>query len=136
METLTIDRGQWLTGTARNVLGDSTLRDPESGLKCCLGFYGTQLGFSDTRMDGRSTLSALSGLDIPAWLGETCELPGTAKGHRVEDALVETNDNSHLHPIRREARIAKLFERYGDIKVKFVGKYQTATAAAREAIRS
>lgn len=127
MTKLVIDRGEWLTGRVANFLG-SSLWDASTNLKCCLGMYGEQVErLEKEQMEDKPMLNDIGA--CPAWMNVTCRLRGTGFTKKIEEALQETND-SNLHPIRKEARIKKLFKHYGNVEVTFVGKYATALKTA------
>lgn len=134
-QTLTIDRGQWLTGKASELFGGGTLRDPKTRLMCCLGFLCKQDRFFDSQLNNigmpQNVDSQFYGPEH--WLSKEADEADHRHGEtRVGGLLADANDG-RLHPIRKEARIKKLFKKYGDIDVVFVGKYAEATKKAREA---
>lgn len=108
---------------------------------CCLGVYCDSKGFTPDELAGEGMPSALSYWGPEEWLKQ--ELPasearviqrGAGAPLRVEDAIAQTNDDPKLHPSRREARIAKLFKKYGGIDVTFTGSYRESTRKARLAV--
>lgn len=142
MDNLTIDRGQWLTGGAHKVLEDSRLFHAKSGLKCCLGVFGSACGLSDSSLKPYSVFSLGLRRDVNGaadWLATTLDEKdkNRFKANDVQDALVETNDRlAGIHQTRREAAIAYLFKKYGGIEVNFVGRYAEATSKARKAVKN
>lgn len=153
METLTIDRGQWLTGTAGDILRDSCLRHPKSGLQCCLGFLGKAGGFTDGQINRHCTIRSMrlnndSTHEIPPsqfrqfdWLYKHLDEKDKKRfssifNQTVENTLTQINDRGprEVHPSRREAAIKYIFKKYGGIEVEFVGKYAEATKKARKAV--
>lgn len=145
MNTLTIDRADWLTGAALRALNGAlhpagTLCHEKSRQKCCLGIYGAQLGISEERMQGLSMLSGLGWDEIPGWLHTPLSVPDQKRFKRlgsdviVESVLADINDGNY-HPSRKEAAIKYLFKKYGDIDVKFVGRYADGTARAKRALK-
>lgn len=143
---LTIDRGEWLTGKALVHLQDSGLCDKQTHLKCCLGFYGRELGATETDLMGWSTLTSFARTNFGTigqsyeWLNNRLDEQDKKRFNRppksfastVEDALIAVNDGSY-HPIRKEAAIKYLFAKYGAIQVEFTGRYADATAKAKKA---
>ena len=133
MEKLIIDRGEWLTGTASWILDATKLREPQTGLMCCLGFYGQQhCDLTPDQMNDKTMLGTLKA--APSWMYATCTDRGIGRDEKVESALASVND-SDLHPTRKESRIKKLFKKYGDVEVVFKGRYADATKKARRAVR-
>jgi len=139
METLVIDRAQHLTGNAFKHLCISGLRPPEAkGLMCCQGFYCKALGLTDDQIMGHSSLPSLGTL-APAethWMRERVAEKDriSPSDITVSDAIITANDDFKAHPSRREARIKKLFRKYGKIDVQFVGSSRTATETAKKAV--
>lgn len=149
MDSLTIDRGSLLTGTALQTLAAASvipggrLLEPKSGLMCCLGVYCAAEGYADVELAGEGMPSALSYWGPQDWLKQQVTADearvvqrGQGVALRVEDAIAQTNDDPRLHPSRREARIAKLFKKYGGIDVSFTGSYRASTRKARAAAAS
>jgi hypothetical protein len=151
MERLVINRGELLTGTPLAAYGGTgSLREAKSGLKCCLGVYGSALGLSDNVLNGCGILSSINyvafvshGVAQPAWLRKPLDAAdrkrfgldrGENNGISVEDTLAHVNDTveSKRHPKRRESAIAYLFHKYGGIEVLFIGSYADGTARWRE----
>lgn len=136
MDSLIIDRGQWLTGSVLNYL-NSCLRDKDTGLMCCLGVYGKACGMPEVELNKKVALRGSGRPDEAAWLSKTLDNKDTKRfadsdySSDVQGALMDVNDNNHIHPSRREAAIAYLFKKYGFIDVTFVGKYAEATKKAR-----
>lgn len=135
MRTLVIDRAKHLTGTAFEHAQKSGLRLRKSGLQCCLGFYGDQMcGLPQETLNQNATLDTGMNTDEDyQWLfGRVADKDKIGSTDiSVQDALVSANDDNKAHPIRREARIAKLFKKYGNIEVKFVGDRGVASRVAR-----
>jgi hypothetical protein len=132
-DTLIIDRAQHLTGNAYKHLDTSGLRLNSCGLKCCLGFYGEQkLGMDEHELNQQASIPRGIGPEA-SWLFQPLDENDRiiSSDITVQDALISANDDYAAHPIRREARIAKLFKKYGGINVKFVGDRGKATRAAR-----
>lgn len=134
-EKLVIDRGEWLTGTAKHKIGISSLYNPKSKLKCCVGIYGSSCGVLNQEMQDRGVFQPYDTKRFqtgnPQWLFIEVD---KATNAQVQDLLTQANDGE-LHPIRREAKIKKLFKQYGDIDVTFTGKYATATRKAKAAVK-
>lgn len=144
MDKLTIDRGLLLTGTAlQNLMkagkvAGGRLLDARSGLMCCLGVYCASQGVPAHDLDGVGMPSAIGYAGPEKWLKRPvtdAEAKSIQRDSKViidvQDAIAQTNDNPKLHPSRREARIAKLFKKYGGIDVTFTGSYRESTAKAR-----
>jgi hypothetical protein len=148
METLTIDRGMWLTGRAREIFGVSYLRHAKSHLQCCLGFLAKSGGLCDDQITSWSTMTSLiDNPDIPSprsetlaqfnWVSQKLDAKDKARfgTDDVQWALIAINDRETrtIHPTRRESAIKYLFKKYGSVDVNFVGSYADGTARARAA---
>jgi hypothetical protein len=141
MEKLTIDRGEWLTGTAAKILDDNRLRESKTGLMCCLGVYGQACGVPTYRLN--SNVMPVHGIriDFPEmqWLTTTVDAADVRKfklkyigpGSWVQEALANINDSAR-HPTRKESAIAYFFKKYGGIEVTFTGRYAVATSKAKK----
>lgn len=141
MEQLIIDRADHLTGSAFKVHQSSGLCRKSDGLMCCLGFYGQQLGLTKQQMHGlgtlRGTVLDTVGRAQVNWLYKNVAVQDRFDKNdvSVQDALITANDDFKAHPSRREARIKKLFKKYGGIDVVFVGKRFAATQKAKRALK-
>lgn len=137
MEQLIIDRADHLTGSAFRINAQSGLCRHTDGLMCCLGFYGLKLGLSKHDMHHEMTLRPLDHSGASNWLYKKLDPKDRIAGGDIEvqDALITSNDDFKAHPLRREARIKKLFKKYGDIDVVFVGKRFAATQKAKRALK-
>lgn len=147
MKSLVIDRGELLTGKAISYVGTSSLRDPQSGLMCCVGCYGNACGVDRGYLNDRAIFDSFPAAKHfmtgdPNWLFQKLDPSDRPRNFSedkwksltdVQDLLTATNDDQKLHPIRREARIKKLFKKYGGIDVTFTGSYRTGVTKARRA---
>jgi hypothetical protein len=84
---------------------------------CCLGFLGKACGLSDEKMLDEGYLTSFDNRITGQrnWLMQDMD-----SGEKVEDYLVKVND-SRMRNNLREKLIKAAFEKYGKIRVKFVG---------------
>lgn len=145
MKTMTIDRGEHLTGAALKTLGSSGLFHAESGLMCCMGIYCKKAGMWKALLANEAMPGDLSAFDREvwnndlAWLDKSLDAKDsegrfrTVETKTVEWALAQTNDSTTRTRASRERALVYLFKKYGGIDLKFTGRAADAVAKAKKA---
>ena len=128
VKSFTIKREQWLSGAVLKANSkahhgelESSLRDPETGLQCCLGFYCRAAGFKTKQITSEALLSTL-------WVSVS-NSDQFAEVRESESMFAEVNDSPTITQHERERRIKKGFKNLG-IKVVFQGSAKPAIAKA------
>jgi hypothetical protein len=128
MATFTVKRSEWYRGQGSK---DSKLLR-EDGKRCCIGFVGQQVGFTDEQLLNMSSVQqqAAKNSDIekwPAWMkgyhltsADKEMWPAWMKRHYLTSADKEiqsaylTNDCMPLTDAERETSLQEIFKRNGD----------------------
>lgn len=129
LKYLVIDRAKWLTGRAieNGIVSDSMLRDPETGLQCCLGFLARREGCTIRQINNKETLQGLKGvanklickaLEIKKF--DYADYHGSINNKL--DRLMDVNDRMRCHSEVRERKIAEGLRELG-YEVVFTGEY-------------
>lgn len=130
VKNFVINRGKWLTADIQMTYGlDSQLRDEGSGLCCCLGIYLKSCGISDHRLNGKCLPSNVPSARKLTWLYTGAKDDGFDT--YVQNIIADANDSCELRPRQREQQIARLFRMFGNIRVRFSGRYADASKRAR-----
>lgn len=122
-----IDRAKWLTGEALSTgaVEDSSLRDAETGLMCCLGQVCRQLGVRPADLKNQyypdGLLERISLKKRTELIGVGLLTP-TLYDSALTQNLIQINDNAGLDRKSREAKVKDFAAREG-IRVTFAGKY-------------
>lgn len=140
--TFVINRAKWLTGEylvydkeGNFVDGqqrNSSLRDPMSGLMCCLGQACRQLGIGTKTINSMGEpedldkASAISVLKAAGLIQR-----GRPLNTKTARSLMTINDNSGVTRAQRESKVRTLFKKIG-WAVKFTGEYPNYIKLARK----
>ena len=109
LRKLVIKRSKWIRGGCDGI---SRLQN-EYGNRCCLGFYGCQLGIRSNRLKNKGSPFMVKSSLWPKWLVDDCY-----NSYECSE-LIGINDDSFLPEFKREKRIAEIFKKHG-VTVKFI----------------
>lgn len=92
-----------------------------AGHMCCLGFLGDRIGVSKDVMKNQGRLGKLLPTNHPYFKELTNEfLPKLPLTNALESILITINDATALSLQRKEEKIKALFQKYLNIKVRFI----------------
>lgn len=108
LKVIEISRKLWGRGKT-----GGTLRDPDTGLQCCLGFVCRAFGCKVAEIEGHG---------MPAYVDPRDPLPSWLLDHTLEsdvNAVANINDSREILARQRESQIKTIFARNG-LKAVFV----------------